>query len=336
MDIHPATRRQRPETSGPCIYCGSTVPPKKREHVMSQAVGTFEQNWTLDCVCDACNQHFGDTFELVLGRDSIEGFLRVEAGVKPPGSLAKFLNRRTVLTVQGQGKFHGMRAVMKEAGDAPSPVPPPQVGFRRSGDDAWQFFLERELTPDLVARFAGPAVQITIVGHHGQDDLSRLLATLAGLGIAFQETERAMDQPFGTESPLNIEHVFNVDDTLRRAAAKIGFNYAAKILGCDIVRRPEFDAIRRFVRHGEEPLQMVSAQDFRVLTGSEAGTSFAHACALEWQASRQELIGIVNLFNRVTYGIRLCSSASDEWVGVSARHVFDPVKRTITALPIAD
>lgn len=40
----------------PCIYCGSTKPPSKREHVMSRALGTFEQNWTLDCVCDDCNK----------------------------------------------------------------------------------------------------------------------------------------------------------------------------------------------------------------------------------------------------------------------------------------
>src|SRR4051812_32898742 len=52
----------------PCIYCGSTQPPTKREHVMSRALGMFEQNWTLDCVCDDCNKYFGDNLELPLGR----------------------------------------------------------------------------------------------------------------------------------------------------------------------------------------------------------------------------------------------------------------------------
>lgn len=55
-----------------CIYCGSTRPPTKREHVMSRVLGTFEQNWTLDCVCDECNKYFADNLELPLGRDSRE------------------------------------------------------------------------------------------------------------------------------------------------------------------------------------------------------------------------------------------------------------------------
>jgi hypothetical protein len=49
----------------PCIYCGSAEPPReKREHVLPQSYGLFEDNWVLDCVCDSCNQYFGDKLEL--------------------------------------------------------------------------------------------------------------------------------------------------------------------------------------------------------------------------------------------------------------------------------
>src|SRR5438105_15769881 len=67
----------------PCIYCGSIRPATKREHVMSRALGTFEQNWTLDCVCDECNQYFADNLELPLGRDSREAVFSIDLGIRP-------------------------------------------------------------------------------------------------------------------------------------------------------------------------------------------------------------------------------------------------------------
>jgi hypothetical protein len=31
--------------------------------VVPQSFGSFENNWVLDCVCDGCNQYFGDKFD---------------------------------------------------------------------------------------------------------------------------------------------------------------------------------------------------------------------------------------------------------------------------------
>jgi hypothetical protein len=60
-----------------CIYCRlekSEERFRKAEHVMPQSYGKFEKNLTLHgVVCDDCNQYFGDTLELVLGRDTYEG-----------------------------------------------------------------------------------------------------------------------------------------------------------------------------------------------------------------------------------------------------------------------
>ena len=57
----------------------------KREHVMSRALGTFEQNWTLDCVSDECNKYFADNLERPLGRDSREALFRIDLGLKSAG-----------------------------------------------------------------------------------------------------------------------------------------------------------------------------------------------------------------------------------------------------------
>src|SRR4051812_18862399 len=91
----------------PCVYCGSLSVRTKREHVMSQAVGTFEQNWTLDCVCDECNHFFSKELELSLGRDSVEAYLRVDLGLKPASAAAKFRNKRMKGTLNDPGPLDG-------------------------------------------------------------------------------------------------------------------------------------------------------------------------------------------------------------------------------------
>ena len=97
-----------PEVCDPCIYCGSTTLPTNREHVMSRALGTFEQNGTLDCVCDECNKYFADNLELPLGRDSREALFRIDLGLKPPTGTAELLNRRVKTSLQDPGQFDGI------------------------------------------------------------------------------------------------------------------------------------------------------------------------------------------------------------------------------------
>jgi hypothetical protein len=71
------------------------------------------------------------------------------------------------------------------------------------------------------------------------------------MGIDFVESHRAMDQPITEPSSLTVVYDISVDETIVRAACKIGFNYAAKVLGCATVRRVGSDGARRFVRYGE-------------------------------------------------------------------------------------
>lgn len=315
----------------PCIYCCSTARRTTREHVMPQALGTFEQNWTLDCVCDECQHFFSRELELALGRDSAEAFLRVDFGVKPPATAEKFLNRRMRATLHAPGHFDGARVVMKptEEEDGILPVPPPQVGFRRAGE-GWRYILERDLNEESINQMAGGNLPVKVIG--GRDDLPRLVQRLAALGFKFVETDRLLDQPISDRASVSVEHEFIVDTTLRRAAAKIAFNYATKVLGPEVMRRPDFDVVRRFVRFGEEPETLVTAQRISILVGAEAETTRTHVCGLGWLAQRRELIAIVSLFNQVTYGIRMCQSESDEWTSVSSQHLFDPIRRTITDL----
>ena len=101
-------------------------------------------------------------------------------------------------------------------------------------------------------------------------DCDRLKQRLAALGIDFAESHRAMDQPITEQSALTVVYDINIDETIIRAACKIGFNYAAKILGCVTVRRVGFDAARRFVRYGEAPVRLATVQQLSVLVGPDA------------------------------------------------------------------
>lgn len=316
----------------PCIYCSSTRPATKREHVMSRALGTFEQNWTLDCVCDECNQHFADNLELPLGRDSREALFRIDLGIKPATGVAQMLNRRVKTSLRDPGQFDGIRVLMSTSDDGTEviPMPVPQVGFRRQGED-WRFFTEKELKPEDLQEFKDSSpLEIRI--HGVGPDCDRLKQRLAAVGINFVETHRVLDQAITEQSALTVTYDINVDETIVRAACKIGFNYAAKVLGPAKVRHGRFDAARRFVRYGEAPVRIATVQQLSVLVGPGAESARVHACGLGWD--RGYLVALVSLFNEITYGLRLCAAEPNEYV--TARHFFDPLTRTISEAAIAN
>lgn len=293
---------------------------------MPRALGSFDRNWTLRCVCDDCNAYFANTLELPLGRDSREALLRIDLGLKPASGAKDLLNRRISTTLSDSGQFKGirMRLTPSEDGTEVIPVPVPQVSLRRQGNE-WQFFTESELTANSVRDFiAATDLEIGIYGVGS--DCDRLMERLATLGIDVVVTRHLRNQPITESSQIAVACDITVDEVVVRAACKIAFNYATKILGPSVVRRPEFDAARRFVRYGEAPVQLATVQQMSVLVGPGAELARVHACALGWD--RGYLVGLVSLFNEITYAIRLCEAAPDDFA--PARHFFDPLERTIS------
>jgi hypothetical protein len=111
-----------------------------------------------------------------------------------------------------------------------------EVGFRRPGME-WVFLTERELSRDAVAlASAGPHVEVRVIAEAG--GLERLRSKLADLGFSFVATEQNLDIGM-PEERIQVIFDFLVDKTILRAASKIVFNYAAKVLGADVVRRTD-------------------------------------------------------------------------------------------------
>lgn len=82
------------EKTNICIYClkrGDQSMFQTVEHVVPQSFGHFQNNFTLKkMVCNSCNQFFGRDLELILARDSKEGFDRFKYGLKPENEFKSF------------------------------------------------------------------------------------------------------------------------------------------------------------------------------------------------------------------------------------------------------
>ena len=318
----------------PCIYCCSVEPRIGREHVIPQGLGMFEQNWTLPEVCDICNGRFGRELDLHLTRDSLEAYLRLDLGLKPASAASKLREKRIKGTLRATGPLHGSRVRIEPTpnGDDMIPVPAAQVGFRRPGEE-WVFLTERELSRESVASAsAGSQVEVRVIAEAG--GLERLRAKLADFGFSFAVTEQHLDIGI-PEERIEVALDFLVDKTILRAASKIAFNYAAKVLGAAMVRRGEFDRIREFIKTGAETEPLVSARHGSPLVGTEAGQSRVHSCGIRWVPENRSLVGIVCLFNEVTYGVPMFIKNTDEWCEVGAQHLFDPFSKKITAIGLA-
>jgi hypothetical protein len=168
--------------------------------------------------------------------------------------------------------------------------------------------------------------------HGVGQECERLRQKLAECGVEFQETYRVLDQPITEQFSMSVLFEINNDETIVRAACKIGFNYATKVLGCNTVRQARFDAARRFVRYGEAPVRIASVQRRSILVGPGCDSTRIHACGLGWD--RGYVMVLVSLFNELTYGMRLCEATSTEFP--TAQHLFDPWARTITEAPLGE
>ena len=321
----------------PCIYCGSSEPPRdKREHVVPQSFGSFENNWVLDCVCDECNQYFGDRLELVLGRDSSESILRLKYGLKPPKAAADLLNRRLELTIETPGPWRGARAFMAMdlKGTGLELLPFPQAGFRRPLQTDFVWINDTDLNETSIAPYRPKGTEYRIVGP-ADDDLRRIDRRLKELGFKpIQQGFLEDTIPQGNQITFAAEMTFDI--IVQRAIGKIAFNYAAYVLGADFVRNSSFDSTRRFIRYNEASGYQVTTPTFKPILADDEPLrrqTNGHLLNVEWADRVQSYLRArVSLFNEMTYVVRLCGRYSGLWVDVATGHLFDPFDHQITKL----
>lgn len=301
-----------------CIYClepEPTVSFQKTAHVIPQSFGKFQENITANGMeCDKCNQFFGDNPELVLGRDTLEGHLRVTYGIKKPDDF-KSIGPDTRLIVHAPcGRYKGapMRLVYREGSTSPTLDQIPSVGISRRNTEERAWFVpadiprREDLDPEMYDLENNEACVIL------SDKPAEIVAILMDKGYKFNEGATINSKEPHEEFDTSIQ--VRIDPPAMRAACKIAFSYLAAVHGGELARHSRFDPIRRFIRFGEglSPQFVTPSQD-KILADEPVNGCVrrAHLLTVHFEPHEKCLVGQLSLFNSLKYTVTFAHDCED-------------------------
>lgn len=320
-----------------CIYCQEdklASAYEKVEHVIPRSFGKFRDNFTLkQLVCDSCNQFFGNSLELALARDTLEGQSRSEFGVKKPADFKPPGPQSRIRIKIAEGEFKGAYAFLNysEADQKITLQPIPQVGFRHRDLGEFKYFLldqipDKKQLEELGFLSQGPK-SIRAVGL-GVVEVSKRLAEK---GISFQ-CEGEVVSGNGSQS-LFAETQATIDHTIFRATAKIGFNYLAYWEGGEFVRQLPFDWVRNFVRYGcGAPYPLVKVSQYPILGDEGIRRRVGRLVTVAWATDGVSIVAQVSLLNLFTYSVCLARNYEGERRKVVRGHFFNTYSGEILEL----
>jgi len=290
-----------------CIYCRCELPAVvPKEHVIPQNFGKFKPDLTLTCVCKECNHYFGSKLEWPMLRQSVEGMRRLQFGFKGkmaafiPTALSPFLAKRismqarTALRTDDKGIEHTTII--------------PQVGGRRSKDNAFEWCLEQDLTVEWADKFPKGS-EFHIIGGENDANSERLMKKWLSVCPTFQYGGQ-LERP-STEDGRVMTHVDHQHNpTTIRCLCKFAFNYMALIKGLDFVLSHSFDSLRAFIRYdqgGAESKVFIKQKPIiaQEIIRAERWTD-GHILTIEGRSKDRIVEGQVALFNSIPYQIPLC------------------------------
>jgi hypothetical protein len=314
-----------------CIYCEETKPVTafNREHVLPEAFGKYADNFVLHgVVCQACNSYFDRELDLPLARDSKEGLDRFAHGVVEPKRDRK-VGTRVAVKVRG-GRLDGapLKWEVDESGTELKVNSPPQIGIGPSENGPFEWYHPDEVPPVETLRARG-ALHYVVGGMSSSD----AAAFMTKHGI---DAEPPVELPEQCDADgmidMTIEGV--IDQRLRRAIAKISFNYFTYCYP-DIARLEQYRRIRRYIRFDEKPeTKPVSIVQKPIVGGISAEKQIlAHVITTSWDSASHRTVAQVSLFEWVQYEVVL---SSDKFVlppwFVDSGHAFNPAAKQIVPL----
>lgn len=301
-----------------CIYCLKKKADEKfksREHVVPQSFGVFHNNLTLHkIVCDNCNNFFGNHLELYLARDSYEGAMRYDFKICNPQNIKSMGKKSGLIIKVEEEPFKGAFAFREfsEKQDKLVIKPLPQIGFLEKGTNNYHYYLLLEI-PE-------------------KDSLSQEKYDLHDpkgmriLGCDIQDAERELSEKgfqfkFGgeietdnqTSDDLLCEIEWHIDDTLKRAIAKIGLNYFVYWMGADLVSHRSFHPIKRYIRYGEKydyPLVAIDNQPILSDETQEGKARLGHIVTINWASDGFSILSQVSILNMFRYSVSLAKNYS--------------------------
>lgn len=334
-------------TTSTCVYCRGGG-PFDREHVVAKSFTTrVRDNLTLapgerPAVCRSCNEYFGKTIDLRLGRSSYEASLKFLGGRREPQNLDQLSRALTVRLPPDSplGELRLRYVPARPGGTGLAVEPVPQVTLKKDG--VWYCFDEDELA-ELDAKeegFVGSEGAVYCSESDGDETRTRLLDALAAKGIRFKKTG-----PLDMESFLGdgvVDTIVGIDfnGLLARAIAKIAFNYFVYVtyqnfpaLSLDAA----FDGVRDFIRNGVGDWRcFVSARPGPPLVrlGSKFTRISGHVVRLDWErGSNTHIHCVVCLFGAFVYGVLLCPQADLVWRDIGSGHHWNLAEDQVEELP---
>jgi hypothetical protein len=184
------------------------------EHVLSEAFGKFEEPLKLRyCVCQDCNQYFGDQLELRFARGAFEGMLRYQKSVRQPPRGK--IHLPYVEFAVPDGEWAGVRLALMNGGDGLQFILIPQAAFFDESQKRWVYVtigkIEKGILTTRPDCFLKKGVQIRIFAPAPQEH-ETIISKLNEHSVNYQRSGalHATEIAFGTPEPV-IEATFTVN-----------------------------------------------------------------------------------------------------------------------------
>jgi HNH endonuclease len=323
-----------------CIYCLEDQNQSsftKIEHVLPQSFGRFKNNLTLhNSVCDGCNKYFGDNLEIALGRDTYEGGLRFDYGLRQPSEF-KSLGKKTRLTVRiHEGEFKGAYAY-REYSEVQQQIilkPVPQVGFRKLVDSEIEYYLLDQIpTKQYFDQNGYDLDQPGSIRILPSTEVESIQAVLLRKGFTFKAHKDVNPDESEPSLLCKIEGV--IDESIIRAVAKIAFNYLAYWQGPEFMLEADFNPTREFIRYGvksQYPLIKIRQESILCDESVSGKRRSGHLLTVDWAADKRSIVAQVSLLNWLTYSVSLARDFSGKHRAIQRGHFFDPYNQRILQL----
>jgi hypothetical protein len=330
-----------------CIYCLKEKPTseyKKREHIIPQLFGKFTPTnlILLKTVCDSCNTYFGNNLELFLGRDTYEGVLRYQYGIRSRKTKHKYSRLKFRIS---NGPLKGM-LVKPKYSDLPGeididPEQILQVGFFNKRKQEYNYFEPQDIPVSEKLEENGYDLKeeksIRIVAKVYKEE-KYLIDLLKSKGIESgslggkKRNEYKYKINEGDKIPVEIDA--KIDRTIHRGLSKIAFNYLSYIAGNFFVLSDDFNDIRNFIRFDRGNSKDFMIPNILPILHDDKffniKTAEGHLITIGWRGLK--IFSKLSLFNEVTWGIKLCDNFRGIWRPIKKGHFFDIRSKKVSEL----
>lgn len=332
-----------------CIYCLKKKEPNlfDKEHVIPESFGKFKPNnlTLINTVCKECNSYFGEKLELFLGRDSLEGILRYNLGLREvyDKNIKRFGNKRITFQIDAEGKWKGVfLELYSPAGDDKSRpevrIFPTVAFYKKDSQESIKFSFDQiKSKKELIEQGFDLKKGCEIFVDSDKDE-EMVVDRLKKKGIKVGDLKRTISdksQPV-KDKKIRVLTKSTIDPIILRSVAKISFNYLAKTAGKRFMLLSSFDEIREYIRYGKKKEDRLVTISRKPILGDET-TSFrktdGHLIVVGWgDKNNLKIIGKVSLFNKFTYKIMLCKFFKGIIRKIACGHHFDIHSRQLSRL----